>query len=83
MIYMISDNKWDPLNTQLPNHSLDTGSLKYKNPRKYADYSEYDILKGIVYNTYCTKMLEGLTCNRNNFISAITTKDFIDPKLIA
>ena len=44
IIYMTSDNKWDPLNKQVPHHSPYIGSLECDHPKKYTDNSEYDTL---------------------------------------
>ena len=83
---MASDNKWDPLKTQLLHHSLDIGSLEYDHPKKYTDNSEYDKLIGSVYSIYCTRISERMNSHKNVFIPANTTNEChskIDPKSLA
>ena len=61
IIYMTSDNRWDPSNIQLTHHSSVIGTLKCSHSDKYTDNSEYDIMTGSVYSIYTSRLAEGLS----------------------
>ena len=83
--YMTSDNRWDPLDIQLPHHSSLIEALECNFPQKYTDNSEYDVLEGIISSIYNTRLAEGLS-DEAVTVLAITTKERhskVDAKTLA
>ena len=73
IIYMTSDNIWDPSDIQLPHHASVIGPLKCNHPEKYTDNSEYYVLTGRIYTIYTARLAEGLSYEAAT-VSVITTK---------
>ena len=71
---MISDNRWDPLDIQLPHHSSVIGALECNHPEKYTDNSKYGVLTGSISSIYTARLAEGLS-DEAATVSAITTKE--------
>ena len=85
IIYMTSDNRWDPSNIQLTHHSSVIGTLKCSHSDKYTDNSEYDIITGSVYSIYTSRLAEGLSYQAATVL-AITTNERhykVDDKIVA
>ena len=74
IIYMTSDNRWDPLDIQLPHYSSFIGAFKFNHLKKYTDNSEYDVLTGSISSIYTAKLAEGLSYEAA-IVSEITTKE--------
>ena len=74
IIYMTSDNRWDPLDIQISHHSLVIGALKCSHPEKHTDNSEYDVLTGIISIIYTARLAEFLSDEAAKF-SEITTME--------
>ena len=74
IVFMISNNRGDPLYIQIPHPSSVIGALECVQPQKYTDNSEYDVLAGSISSIYTARLAEGSSGDAAT-VSVITTNE--------